>query len=503
MLSTRAPMAIAAILCGGSLHLAVAEFSALAAIKEAYTTNAICRKNNCINPIFPGMEDMHRLQQAKWVTSTLQKTAPSMGFCRNAIAYDPALPIPDGTGSSVKALVQRQDNAASTMFYYHLAGLGYEAWDYQQPEFANDCVKAIWRMTCFTYFPRAQVGAQEGSVSNYIRPCQSSCMNYISTCAVECCDESVKCVFSHTKALSATQVVTTKGYEPHDGPSSLCTGGARRSAAPLGLVALLVALFSIDGSAVRSLFGRKAFFIAALAIVALSLQGCDYDVPVHRVGNWRANPDYLMAHEYIPPGGSPKFASLNSCSLQRLSATLQCSGRGVCKLWDSNNVANQLAFCECDRDWADPECRTARKSQAKAYMLSMFFGMFGADQFYLGHTLAGLAKLFTLGGFGIWWVADIVRIGSAPVYSNTYRTAADLPHWAYVLSTVMFAIFLGFVLAYKVTTSFRARKRREAMMLQTNEENRQFEAKPFGDAYKVKKDGGNGMNPVMSGYGAF
>jgi len=462
--------------------------SAMGAIREVYTTNAICRKNNCVNPIFPGMEDMHRLQQAQWVSSSLQKTAPHMGFCKNAITYDIALPVPNGAGASISSLVQRQDNAASTMFYYHLSGLGYEAWDYQQPELANDCIKSIWRMTCFTYFPRAEVGKQDGAISTYIRPCQSSCMNYIRTCGVECCDESVSCVFSHTKKLSATVLVTTEGYAPHDGPSSMCTGGSRRSTGlGAGLVfVLLNMLFSLD---MRSLFtglgGKKLIWIGALAMVALSLQGCDMDVPIHNVANWRANPDYLLSHQYVPPGGSVQSSNLNSCSYPGLSQTLQCSGRGTCKLW-SKNLENPLAFCECDRDWADPECRTKRKSQIVAYTLSIFGGFLGADQFYLGHVLEGWGKLLTFGGLGIWWVYDVIRIGSAPVHSSgAYRTANDLPHFAYVLSIVMLAITVGFVIAHRLTSRHKAQKRKLAMKMQCDEETRE---KPrflptFADAY--------------------
>merc|ERR1719389_186536 len=124
--------------------------------------------------------------------------------------------MPDSGGSLLHELVERQDNAASTMFYYHLAGLGMEAWDYQKPEESDDCVKSIWRMVCFTYFPRAQIGVPEGGFSDYIRPCKSSCQNYVRACGVECCDESVQCVFTHKKAISATQVITTEGYLPHD-----------------------------------------------------------------------------------------------------------------------------------------------------------------------------------------------------------------------------------------------------------------------------------------------
>jgi len=423
----------------------------LGAIREVYTTNAICGKKNCVNPVFPGMEDLHRLQQSKWVTSSLKKTAPSMSFCKNAITYDPALPVPNGAGASVKHLVQRQDNAASTMFYYHLNGLGLEAWDYQKPEFADDCVKSIWRMTCYTYFPRAEIGTQDGAWSNYVRPCKSSCQNYVRSCGVECCDESVQCVFSHTKAISATQRVTTEGYAPHDGPSSLCTGAAGRSAKAMGAV----------------------FWAVMLLVMAMAFQGVDGQA-IHNVGNWRGQPDYLIKHAFVSPGG--KTPALNTCSMTTLSSSLQCSGRGVCKAWDPSNIESTLAFCECDRDWADPECRTKRRSQVVAYILSLFFGFLGADQFYLGFAGAGLLKLFTFGGFGILWITDIVRIGSANVYANGYRTAADLPHYGFVLSATFFACLLGFVIAYIVTVNIRHSRRKQAFLLQLDEDKRQRQA---------------------------
>jgi TM2 domain-containing membrane protein YozV len=252
----------------------------------------------------------------------------------------------------------------------------------------------------------------------------------------------------------------------------------------------------------RSLFtNRKFVWLGAFVIMALSLQGCDYDVPIHRVGNWRGQEDYLIRYEFIPPGQAAKNANLNSCSLSRLSQTLQCSGRGVCKMWDPGNLQNTLTFCECDRDWADPECRTRRQSQLYAYLLSMFFGYTGADQFYLGHVGAGFMKLFSLGGFGIWWVYDIIRIGSAPVYASSFRVAHDLPHFAYVLTCTMFAVAIGFTMAYQITISYRSRKRKEAMLLQADEEARQQESlpRPFADSY------GPGLDkPVMkSMYGSF
>jgi len=43
-------------------------------------------------------------------------------------------------------------------------------------------------------------------------------------------------------------------------------------------------------------------------------------------------------------------------------------------------------------------------------MLSIFVGKFGIDRFYLGKIGTGVLKLITFGGFGIWWLIDIILI---------------------------------------------------------------------------------------------
>ena len=154
-----------------------------------------------------------------------------------SVTYDPSLPQ---SSDGVQSMVRRQDQAASTMFVYHLAGLGLEAWDYTKPENSdNDCVRSIWRMVCYTYFPRAKLGCQVGLPTQYTRPCQSSCHNYIRQCGVECCDESVQCVFEHERPAPGGDMVKTEGYVAHSGPSSLCTGAA--SSQSLGLALALIA----------------------------------------------------------------------------------------------------------------------------------------------------------------------------------------------------------------------------------------------------------------------
>jgi TM2 domain-containing membrane protein YozV len=386
---------------------------------------------------------------------------PYMSFCRSAINYDPALPPADSSFPGLRERVKRQDSAAATMYFYHLAGLGLEAWDYQRPDLSDDfCIRSMWRLVCFTYFPRAPIGCEEDHVARYIRPCQSSCQNYVRHCGVECCDESVRCVFTHTKNISRTEQITTAGYAPHDGPSSLCTGSGRLSAVPH--VAVLGSLLLLQSP-------RSALAVA-LASAAVVLQGCEFDVPTHTVGKWRQEEDYLIKYEFVPPGSSPADAVINSCGLQRLSQTLQCSGRGVCKMWQSEDMQSHTSFCECDRDWADPECGTPRDSQAVAFGLSLILGPFGADHFYLGSSGTGLVKLLTLGGGGIWWIYDVIRIGSAPVYSSQFRVAADLPHWVFVLATVALALTIGFVAAYFTTTAHVANLRKEQMIQHAEEE---------------------------------
>ena len=54
-----------------------------------------------------------------------------------------------------------------------------------------------------------------------------------------------------------------------------------------------------------------------------------------------------------------------------------------------------------------------------ALLLSFFLGGLGVDRFYLGYTGLGVAKLLTLGGFGVWALIDFIMIAMRKV------TAAD------------------------------------------------------------------------------
>lgn len=47
-----------------------------------------------------------------------------------------------------------------------------------------------------------------------------------------------------------------------------------------------------------------------------------------------------------------------------------------------------------------------------AILMSIFFGSLGVDRFILGHIYLGILKLITFGGFGIWWLIDVILIAS-------------------------------------------------------------------------------------------
>mmetsp|Transcript_30839 Transcript_30839/g.88660 ORF Transcript_30839/g.88660 Transcript_30839/m.88660 type:complete len:559 (-) Transcript_30839:44-1720(-) len=506
--------------CGGS------KVQLRASVAESFTQNAICRQNNCVNPLFPGLLDLGNLDTIAWQCTNHSTVSDYINFCGEIVNYSPALPSPNATSRAVKDIVKEQDDAAATMFYYHLSGLGYEAKEFRDPGASGDeCVQSIWRMVCFTYFPKAQAGCSAGQPTSYLRPCRNSCESYVAACSVECCDESVQCVFQHTVSEGGmpTEMVQT-GYTDVLGPAAVCTGAGHRSGLPIGMLLSIFAAHAVfDGATSRGEEGRPSSttsrrvssslcssnVLSALVMVfcALFLQGCDVDVPHHNLGNWRLKPDYLVAFEFVAPGQPASSAILNSCS-EGVAQSLQCSGRGYCKAWSETEriSANALSFCECDRDWTDPECRTRRKSQVTTFLLALFGGFFGLDYFYLGWPWWGAAKLCTLGGCGFWWVLDIVRTGSGPVYAFDYRVANDLPHWVYVLSTVTLFGLIGFAVAIESYLSFRKRKREDVMKLQESEESRhlgKMDEMLDGPRYRAGVPSPTFNEPMrFSGYGA-
>ena len=45
-------------------------------------------------------------------------------------------------------------------------------------------------------------------------------------------------------------------------------------------------------------------------------------------------------------------------------------------------------------------------------IISILFGSLGVDRFLMGKVGTGILKLITFGGFGIWWLIDLVLIAT-------------------------------------------------------------------------------------------
>jgi len=56
--------------------------------------------------------------------------------------------------------------------------------------------------------------------------------------------------------------------------------------------------------------------------------------------------------------------------------------------------------------------KVSEQSRGVALVLAIFGGPMGLHRFYTGRWKTGLGMLATMGGLGIWWLYDLVLIGS-------------------------------------------------------------------------------------------
>ncbi|MFF5289225.1 TM2 domain-containing protein [Paractinoplanes globisporus] len=73
---------------------------------------------------------------------------------------------------------------------------------------------------------------------------------------------------------------------------------------------------------------------------------------------------------------------------------------------------------------AESEYNSVKKDARVAYGIWLVLGIFGGHRFYLGDTGRSIAMLFTLGGLGLWTLADVFFVGRRVRTVNSSRRAA-------------------------------------------------------------------------------
>ncbi|MDD5191175.1 MAG: TM2 domain-containing protein [Dehalococcoidales bacterium] len=91
-----------------------------------------------------------------------------------------------------------------------------------------------------------------------------------------------------------------------------------------------------------------------------------------------------------------------------VGACVKC-GKAVCQECQVE-VSGKVHCKQCVAKLAGTQ--TEGKSWLVALLLSIFLGTLGIDRFYLGKIGTGILKLITFGGFGIWWLIDLILIAT-------------------------------------------------------------------------------------------
>lgn len=69
---------------------------------------------------------------------------------------------------------------------------------------------------------------------------------------------------------------------------------------------------------------------------------------------------------------------------------------------------------------------TSEKRILPAFLLCFFLGVFGVHRFYAGKIGTGLLELVTFGGFGIWWLVDLILLATG---SFTDHEGRKITQW--------------------------------------------------------------------------
>ncbi|MCK8610625.1 TM2 domain-containing protein [Agromyces sp. C10] len=94
----------------------------------------------------------------------------------------------------------------------------------------------------------------------------------------------------------------------------------------------------------------------------------------------------------------------------------------------------------------------AESSSSRSFIATWLFawllGVLGVDRFYLGKVGTGILKLLTIGGFGIWWLIDLIlTLANAQRDADGRRVVGTRQEQAIGWIVTAVGVLLGWVLS--------------------------------------------------------
>ena len=81
-------------------------------------------------------------------------------------------------------------------------------------------------------------------------------------------------------------------------------------------------------------------------------------------------------------------------------------------------ITNGTVCPICGENVGEVLLEATKKNWTATYLLNIFLGWLGVHRFYTGYIGIGVAQLLTLGGFGIWWLIDIIFFALGKINPN-------------------------------------------------------------------------------------
>lgn len=99
---------------------------------------------------------------------------------------------------------------------------------------------------------------------------------------------------------------------------------------------------------------------------------------------------------------------------------------------------------------ARPETHTKQKSHLTTLLLAFFFSILGVHRFYTGYIGIGFAQLFTLGGFGMWSLIDVLCISFNHYKDKSGNDLKDYNRTAGIVIAIVTLLFAFFQTSHRL-----------------------------------------------------